>query len=76
MNFYKTAILTLTGAGMLMGCTHKELEVPVRDEFIDATAEVDTITNRQKMNIRTMAQLEQYCQLNDLRIQSGQEKQR
>lgn len=26
MNFYKKAILTLSGAGMMLGCTHKELE--------------------------------------------------
>lgn len=35
MNFYKKAILTLTGAGMMLGCTHKELEEPILGTIID-----------------------------------------
>lgn len=35
MNFYKKAMLTLSGAGMMLGCTHKELEEPISGTIID-----------------------------------------
>lgn len=41
MNFYKKAILTLSGAGMMLGCAHKELETDqgvIIDMRVDRTA--------------------------------------
>ena len=56
MNFYKTAILTLTGAGMLIGCTHKDLEGPILGANIDmGTANGTTkcdLDIRQKIAVR------------------------
>ena len=44
MNFYKKAILTLTGAGMLMGCTHKELEGPIHAVVVGTTTTTRSTT--------------------------------
>lgn len=35
MNFYKKAILTLSGVGMMLGCTHKELGEPISGTIIN-----------------------------------------
>ena len=73
MNFYKTAILTLTGAGMLMGCTHKELEEPIHAVVVGMTT---TTSNIVDVNGRTLDELQQRHMINNLRERLGQEKQR
>lgn len=84
MKFYKKLILTLSGAGMLMGCTHKELEEPIHAVVVGMTTTIgDTVryttTNRNEVSLSAcvpLAELQQRHMINNLRERLGQEKQR